>query len=89
VPSKRSIPSVEDCYQSAELIEQKLGEAGLMTWKAALDDAMSSASTGTEALMALRWNLAEMEKVERLPGDLPFLVRRLISDITILLASLT
>lgn len=43
-------------------------EDGLADWKVRIDEAISAGSTGTEILMAVRWNLAELLKAR---PDLP------------------
>lgn len=43
-------------------------EGSLADWKARIDEAISAGSTGTEILMAVRWNLAELLKAR---PDLP------------------
>jgi|GEM_PF-5922258 len=56
-----------DYIAEARDIRDELGE-DLAEWKARIDDAIAGGSTGTEILMAVRWNLAEMLKAKhRLP----------------------
>jgi hypothetical protein len=81
------IPNAQDCYAQSDLIQERLVAAGLSEWGDRLFKAARYASTGTEALTALRWNLEELARTTALDGDLPFRVRKLISDISALIHS--
>lgn len=59
-----------DYIAEARAISDALND-DLADWKTRIDDAITTASTGTEILMALRWNLAELLKANpTLPPDL-------------------
>jgi len=50
-----------DYITSARIIQDELsGE--FSEWKTRMDDALAGGSTGTEILMAVRWNLSELLK---------------------------
>ena len=50
-----------DYIAEARAIRNALGD-DLTDWKTRIDDAIAAGSTGTEILMAVRWNLAELIK---------------------------
>ena len=54
--------NVYDIYEAARHIVQELTEQGMSIWADRIEDAIASGSTGTEILMAVRWNLQELQK---------------------------
>jgi hypothetical protein len=54
-----------DYIAEAHAIRDALGD-DLSDWKTRIDDAMAAGSTGTEIIMAVRWNLTELLKAK--PG---------------------
>jgi hypothetical protein len=59
-----------DYIAEARTISDALGD-DLADWRARIDEVITTGSTGTEILMGLRWNLAELLKATpTLPPDL-------------------
>ncbi len=54
--------NVYDIYKDARRIAQELTVRGISVWADRIEDAIASGSTGTEILMALQWNLQELQK---------------------------
>ena len=52
-----------DYIADAHAIRDAL-DPDLADWKTRIDDAIAAGSTGTEILMAVRWNLAELLKAK-------------------------
>jgi hypothetical protein len=51
-----------DHYAATHELIRQLTEQGAVGWARKLEDALASGSTGTEILMALRWNLKELKR---------------------------
>ena len=60
----------------------RLQDLGLTGWSQRLVEAVESASTGGELVMAVRWHLHELEgSGEHLPEDVRHLVREIVKEI--------
>jgi hypothetical protein len=63
----------------ARSIRDALGD-DLADWKQGIDDAIAAGSTGTEILMALRWNFDELQRTKAvLSNDLVARIKNFIS----------
>ena len=51
-----------DYISEAQVIRDQLVGDQLLIWKKRIDEAIEGGATGTEILMALRWNMTELLK---------------------------
>lgn len=59
-----------------------LHKLGLADWSSKLLNALDSASTGGELVMAVRWHLQQLESLDKeLPDDVLQLSRRIVQEI--------
>jgi hypothetical protein len=72
-----------DYYKRASSIAAQLGECGMGEWRDRLDLAAGAGATATDTLMALRWELRQLQNLgaDRVPEKIYFEVKRLIQDI--------
>lgn len=62
---------MRDYYGDAQIVADQLATLGLVEWKERIENAVLAGSTSGEILMALRWQLKELLKIERsLPANL-------------------
>ena len=54
-----------DIYEETKRLAGHLEARGVATWPQRLRDAIEAGSTGTEIIMAIRWNLREMLAASR------------------------
>ena len=60
-----------------------LAQGGLLDWSRKLVDAIESAATGGELVMAVRWTLTELRKSgEPIPLDVSSLADRIVDEIS-------
>lgn len=71
-----------DIVKEAQHCAQQLQEAGIPEWSRRILDAIEAGATGGEIVMALRWNLQELEKSSvALPAQIKQSVRQIIQEI--------
>ena len=72
--------SIIDYITEARAIRDELGN-NLSEWRVRIDESIAVGSTGTEILMAIRWNFAELLKAEpMLPVELASRVKDYIME---------
>lgn len=84
------VMTMYDVYDEAHVLANKLGEMGLVDRKKSLEDAIAQGFTSTEILMALRWNLQNLNRDAKsrklaLPAEIEEDVKTLLQQINILL----
>jgi len=82
----RNLRSRTDLFEACGVLQRLLEAAGYVSWASRIADSVTTAATGTELWMGVRWNLREMDKCEEdLAEDLREAVRELIAKIDRLL----
>lgn len=72
-----------DFYKNIREFTGQLETAGFSAWASKLTDAIDAGSTGSEILMAVRWNLQELLRNEvDLPSALKLQAEGFIQEIT-------
>jgi hypothetical protein len=71
-----------DVVDAARRCAGRLQDLGLTGWSQSLVEAVESASTGGELVMAVRWQLQQLERSgEHLPEDVRHLLREILQEI--------
>lgn len=66
-----------DYYRTAKDIANQLASVGYQDWAIKIKDAIASGSTGTEIIMALRWNI---KKIKESNLEIPLAIKNLIEE---------
>lgn len=75
-----------DYIAQARLIVNQLNDCGFEDWSSRVNEVFDSASTGTELLMGVRWNLLQLiESDSILPPELKSQVENFVSQANLLL----
>ena len=70
-----------DFYKVLEDLQHRLGQLGRQDLAKRLEEAVSAGSTGTEILMAVRWNLSQIMKEPDLPDNIRARIKELLVDL--------